>query len=121
MVRLKAIISVCASCYNLVGKKTASGQVFNPNSNSAAMYRVGIARMGDAVTVRLWVNSESAVGVVVNDTGPFAQGPDKKVLIPLQPDPIHVIDLTPKVFQDLAGSIKAGKVPVDVIIQKSEK
>ncbi len=108
------VIKGDATYYNLVGRKTASGQLFNPNSSNAAMYQRGVIRMGDTVTVQLQNEPSKSVTVTVNDTGPFLRGSDGRAIYPLQPDPNIVIDLTPAAFRDLAGSTAVGRVPVVV-------
>jgi len=110
----EVVIKGDATYYNLVGRKTASGQVFNPNSSNAAMYRCGVIKMGDTVTVQLQSEPSKSVTVIVNDTGPFLRGSDGRAIYPLQPDPNIVIDLTPAAFRDLAGSTAVGRVPVVV-------
>ena len=54
------------------------------------------------------------IEVTINDRGPFAVGPDGKLLIPLKPHPSRIIDLTPEAFKQLVGSLGAGVVPVTV-------
>jgi rare lipoprotein A (peptidoglycan hydrolase) len=103
-----------ATYYNLVGNKTASGEEFDPQSNNAAMFQPGVIKIGDVVNVQLKSNPNVYVTVTINDTGPFARGSDGKAIIPLQPDPNIIIDLTPAVFRDLAGSTAVGRVPVIV-------
>jgi hypothetical protein len=110
------VLTGYATYYNLVGKKTAYGQHFDPDGNNAAMFQPGLVHNGDSVTVRLQSDPKTSVDVTINDTGPFARGPDKKALIPLRPDPDNIIDLTPRAFQALTGSLKAGKVPITVTL-----
>jgi hypothetical protein len=103
-----------ATYYDRAGKKTASGQQLDSNSNSAAMYRPGVIHTEDRMNVQLQKDPNASVNVIVNDTGPFERGPDGKALLPLRPDPNIIIDLTPQAFRALTGSLKAGKVPVIV-------
>lgn len=105
-------LSGFATYYNLVGNKTASGQMFNPDAMTAAMYQPGTIYLGDNVTVQ--VTGGSSVSVTINDTGPFARGGSGAALQPLRPDPSIIIDLTPAAFIALAGSLNAGKVQVSV-------
>lgn len=44
-----------------------------------------------------------ALNVEVDDTGPFAWDANGRLIKPLQPHPTRVIDLTPKVYQELTG------------------
>ena len=103
-----------ATYYNLKGNTTASGQPFDPNSNNAAMYQPGQIHLGDSVTVQLQNSPNTSITVTVNDSGPFARGPNGLALHPLQPDPNIVIDLTPQAFTNLAGGLAVGRVPVNV-------
>jgi hypothetical protein len=78
------------------------------------------AKLGQSVTVtytyedQQWNARTRTISVVVNDRGPFARGADGKAMIPLQPAPGRVIDLTPAAFSKLVGTIKPGQVPVTV-------
>ena len=110
---LPPVLRGYATYYNLVGNKTASGQPFNPDSNNAAMFRPGQIRLGDVVTV-LRQGTPNSVTVTVNDRGPSLRGPDGKAVVPVQPDPNNVIDLTPRAFEAL-GPRKLGKIPVVVV------
>jgi RHS repeat-associated protein len=102
-----------ATYYNLVGNRTASGQMFNPKSMNAAMFQPNV-RMGRAVKVTLQNNLKQSVMVTINDTGPFARGADGKAIEPLKADPNTLIDLTPAAFMKLVGSLKVGRVPAIV-------
>ena len=102
-----------ATYYNLPGK-TASGAPFNPNTMNAAMFQPGVVNIGDMMRVSLLNSPFTSVTVTVNDTGPFLRGPNGRAVHPLQPDPNHLIDLTPKAFVNLTGSRTAGHVPVSV-------
>ncbi len=84
---------------------------------TATMYRPGIISLGQRVRVTLQSDGQKGITVTVNDTGPFARGDDGKALRPLQPDPVTIIDLTPKAFRNLNGSLEAGRVPVIVTPQ----
>lgn len=57
-----------------------------------------------------------SITVVANDRGPFARRADGTAKLPLQPDPIGVIDLTPAAFRRLAGTTKPGRVHVTVAV-----
>jgi hypothetical protein len=111
---LERLFSGYATYYNLVGSKTASGAMFNPNIMAAAMTGEKAA-LGTTVTVKYKKDGcEKEIKVVVNDRGPFARGANGKALKPLRPDPSKIIDLTPKAFRELTGSLGAGKVWVTV-------
>jgi rare lipoprotein A (peptidoglycan hydrolase) len=103
-----------ATYYNLPGQNTASGVPFNPNTMNAAMFQPGVVQMGNVMQVSLVNNPSASVTVTINDTGPFLRGPNGRAVIPLQPDPNHLIDLTPAAFIQLNGSLTAGHVQVNV-------
>jgi hypothetical protein len=105
-----------ATWYNLPGAQTATGKLFDPDASAAAMYRPGQVKLGDTVTVQLQNPPHTSITVPINDSGPFLRGPDNKAVKPLQPDPQHVIDLTPRAFRSLAGNTDIGKVPVVVTV-----
>lgn len=94
--------------YNLLGRETASGELFNPNSMTAAI-TAEKATMGTTVKVKFEAGGKS-IKVKVNDRGPFQRGADKKALRPLQPDKDIIIDLTPAAFRELTGGLGMGKV-----------
>ncbi len=91
-----------ASYYNLPGNRTASGELFDPNANTAAM-TADKAPLGTRVTVQYTSQTPNGpltnrIAVTINDRGPFAVGPNGRALMPLQPHPIRIIDLTPHAF-----------------------
>jgi rare lipoprotein A (peptidoglycan hydrolase) len=111
-----------ATFYNLPGRKTASGQAFDGNAMTGAMTAEKVPHLGTKVTVEYACVDKSgkqttrSISVTVNDRGPFLRGLDGKPVTPLQPDLSKIIDLTPKAFQELVGSLSAGKAPVKVIV-----
>lgn len=98
--------------YNLTGRETASGEMFNPNGMNAAM-TAEKASLGVMVKVKSETSGKMVL-VRVNDRGPFQRGADKKAIRPLQPDKEIVIDLTPTAFRELTGGLGMGKVRVSV-------
>jgi len=110
-----------ATYYNLPGKKTASGTMFDPDKMAAAM-TAEKAKLGQTVTVTYTYKDQRgnavtrSISVVVNDRGPFARGTDGKATMPLQPAAEGVIDLTPAAFKKLVGTTKPGHVPVTVTV-----
>lgn len=110
-----------ATCYDLPGSKTASGQPFDPNEMSAAMTGEK-ARLGQRVSVTYTHKGEhgktegKSISVVVNDRGPFARQQNGRPIHPLRPDPRGVIDLTPAAFKALTGSLKKGRVSATVTV-----
>ena len=99
-----------ATWYNLPGKKTASGDMYNKNSMTAAM-TAEKADLGDQVTVQYGTRE---IAVTVNDRGPFERDCQGKAKKPLRPDPNDIIDLTPAAFKKLIGPLSIGKAPVIV-------
>ena len=110
----KSSISGNATYYNLPGNKTASGEKFDPNSYSGAMFQKPGIHLGDCVNVQLQSDPSKSVNVRINDHGPFERDENGKPLRPLRADPEIVIDLTPTAFTALTGSLKEGKVAVTV-------
>ena len=53
--------------------------------------------------------------VTVNDRGPFAINDKGKVVRPLKPHPIRIIDLTPTAFKTLTGDLDLGVINVRVV------
>ena len=98
--------------YDLVGRTTAGGEMFNPNGMNAAM-TAEKAPLGANVKVKS-ESSGKTIRVRVNDRGPFQRGADKRALRPLQPDREIIIDLTPAAFRELTGGLGMGKVWVTV-------
>ncbi|WP_298272610.1 septal ring lytic transglycosylase RlpA family protein [Geobacter sp.] len=98
--------------YNLVGRKTASGEMFNQNGMNAAM-TAEKTPLGATVRVKSETSGKT-IRVRVNDRGPFQRGADKKAIRPLQPDKEIVIDLTPAAFREPTGGLGMGKVWVTV-------
>lgn len=110
-----------ATYYNLPGRKTASGEVFDPRKMAGAM-TAEKAKLGQKVIVTYTHSDKdgkmvtSSIAVTVNDRGPFARSPDGKAKLPLQPAPGAAIDLTPAAFRKLVGTTKPGRVPVTVTV-----
>ncbi len=109
-----------ASYYDLPGNRTASGAQFDSNASAGAM-TADKAPLGARVTVESTTQTPNGpvttrVEVTINDRGPFAVGPNGRALMPLQPHPTRIIDLTPSAFRSLTGSLRAGHVPVRVTV-----
>lgn len=86
------------------GNRTASGERFDTNKLSAAMYRPG----WDG-TNPFWVEVTNTangkkVRLKVNDTGPFAMDSSRRAIYPLQPHPTRIIDLSKAAMDKLGGS-----------------
>ena len=112
-----------ATYYDLPGARTASGQQFDSNRMAAAM-TAEKARLGQTVTVAYTYQDKrgntvtSTISVIINDRGPFARGVNGKAILPLQPAPGRVIDLTPTAFKRLVGTTRPGHVHVTVTVPK---
>lgn len=80
------------------------------------------AKLGQTVTVTYTYQDShgktmtKSITVVVNDRGPFARGADGKAIVPLEPAPGRVIDLTPTAFEKLVGTTRPGHVAVTVTV-----
>ena len=94
-----------ATCYDLTGNDRADGNPFNANERAGAMFRKGT--FGKEVDIYRLDGSNQVVSkaldVTINDTGPFLRGTNGRAVIPFQPDPNIVIDVTPRVYQELTG------------------
>jgi rare lipoprotein A len=77
--------------YNLPGNKMANGEPFDPNAMAAAMLKVPL---GTKVKVTSLEDPSKSIEVTVTDRGPYVTG--------------RVIDLTPKAFETLFGSVRKG-------------
>lgn len=86
-----------ASYYNLPGNSMANGKPFDGNAMNAAMLHVPL---GMKVTVTSLRDPSKSIEVTVTDRGPYVSG--------------RIIDLTPKAFEALFGSTRAGTGPVIV-------
>jgi len=112
-----------ATYYDLPGARTASGQRFDANRMAAAM-TAEKAKLGQTVTVAYTYQDKRGntvtrtISVIINDRGPFARGVNGKAIVPLQPAPGRVIDLTPAAFKSLVGTTKPGHVHVTVTVPK---
>ena len=94
-----------ATCYDLQGKQRADRKDFDPEARSAAMYGKGTYKK-EVNIFRIDKNGEvlsQALGVKIDDTGPFLRGSNGRAVWPLQPDPKIVIDVTPRIYQELTG------------------
>ena len=98
--------------YDLPGRMTASGEMFNPNSMTCAMTKEKAA-LGTRVRVKSEMSGRE-INVKVNDRGPFERSRDGKAIRPLRPDKNIVIDLTPAAFREMVGNLGPGKVRVTV-------
>lgn len=98
--------------YDLPGRMTASGEMFNPNSMTCAMTKEKAA-LGTRVRVKSEMSGRE-ISVKVNDRGPFERSRDGKAIRPLRPDKNIVIDLTPAAFREMVGNLGPGKVRVTV-------
>ena len=96
--------------------KTASGDMYNKNSMTAAM-TAEKADLGDQVTVQYGTRE---IAVTVNDRGPFERDCQGKAKKPLRPDPNDIIDLTAVAFKKLIGPLSIGKAPVTVEVPDQE-
>ncbi len=105
-----------ATSYNLVGNKTASGAPFDPAAMTGAMFP-GRVPLGTSVTVRLRSDPNRSVVITINDTGPFLRGTDGRAVLPYQPDPHIVVDLTPAAMQALTG-LSFDRVAVTVTVEQ---
>jgi len=109
-----------ATCYDFTGNQRADNEDFDPDSDSAAMTKEK-GTFGKTVSiVRLDSNGQAITqpfDVEINDTGPFARGPDNRALIPLRPDPNLMIDLTPQVYWKLTGFYDCGDGPGKIIVR----
>jgi rare lipoprotein A len=86
------------------GNRTASGEPFDTNKMTAAMYRPGWNGSNPFwVEVTNTANGKK-VRVKVNDTGPFAMDSSGRALDPLQPHPTRIIDLSKAAMDKLGGS-----------------
>lgn len=84
------------------GKKTASGERFNPDELTAAHRTLAF---GQWVQVRSLVTNKTAV-VRINDRGPFIAG--------------RIIDLSEAAARQI-GMINAGVVPVEVVLLRPRR
>ena len=102
------------------GSMTASGAKFDKNSMAAAMTKEKVPVFGTSVTVEHVAKDGpvNIITVVVNDRGPFLRDKEGKAVIPYQPSPEGVIDLTEAAFVKLAGTSKIGKIPVTVRVPR---
>ena len=92
-----------ASYYNLVGFKTASGEMFDSNIMAGAMTSEKVSHLPTNVQVKYNNKGcEKKIDVKINDRGPFAVGPDGRAVKPLTPHPTRIIDLTPAAFNKLS-------------------
>lgn len=91
------------------GTQTATGERFDPDGISAAMY--GTRSPFQVRVVRTDTGQELVVRV--NDAGPFAVDSQGKALRPLRPHPTRVIDLSRGAFSRL-GNLSEGTFPVEV-------
>jgi rare lipoprotein A len=87
------------------GKRTASGEIYDMNKMTAAMYRpgwgVGSSPFYAEVTN---INNGKKVRVKVNDTGPFAMHSNGEPIYPLRSHPTRIIDLSKGAMNALGGS-----------------
>lgn len=84
--------------------KTASGERFDTNKMTAAMYRPGWNGSNPFWVEVTNTDNGKKVRVRVNDTGPFAMDSSGRALQPLQPHPTRVIDLSKAAMNKLGGS-----------------
>jgi hypothetical protein len=67
--------------------------------------------------VRLRSDPSRSIEVTINDTGPFLRGTDGRAVLPFQPDPHIVVDLTPAAMQQLTGA-GFNRVAVSVTVKQ---
>lgn len=86
------------------GGPTASGETYDQNKLTAAMFRPGWngSRPFNVEVTNLANNKK--VRVRVNDTGPFAMDSSGRALSPLQPHPTRIIDLSKAAMTALGGT-----------------
>jgi len=87
------------------GRRTASGERFDTNRLTAAMYQPGwgVGTKPFYVEVTNLLNGKR-VRVRVNDTGPFAMHSNGEPIYPLRPHPRRIIDLSKAAMDRLGGS-----------------
>ena len=102
-----------ASSYNLPGRTTANGAMFNAEALTAAMPADLVPKLGTQVTIEYYpkrsdgtYDTPKVVKVLVNDRGPFATDKNGKAKFPLAPHPNRVIDLSPAAMEALTGNAK---------------
>jgi rare lipoprotein A len=87
------------------GKKTASGETYDMNKMTAAMYRPGWGVGSNPFYAEVTnIDNGKKVRVKVNDTGPFAMHPNGSPIYPLRSHPTRIIDLSKKAMDTLGGS-----------------
>jgi rare lipoprotein A (peptidoglycan hydrolase) len=87
------------------GEKTASGEIFDMNKMTAAMYRPGWGVGSNPFYVEVTnTDNNKRVKVKVNDTGPFAMNSNGKAIYPLRSHPTRIIDLSKAAMNKLGGS-----------------
>jgi len=87
------------------GKRTASGETYDMNKMTAAMYQPGWGVGSNPFYVEVTnLSNGKKVRVKVNDTGPFAMSSNGEPIYPLRPHPRRIIDLSKAAMNRLGGS-----------------
>lgn len=98
------------------GQNTASGEVYDQNKMTAAMYQPGWGVGSNPFYVEVTNTSNNKkVRVKVNDTGPFAMDSSGNAIRPLRSHPTRIIDLSKAAMSALGG---LGSGVINVTVQK---